>query len=101
MITIDFNLLRRIDPAGLVGARVLDIGCGSGRHTAEAYRLPAAEIVGVDLNLDDLGKAAERMALHHNLGEHGSGSWHLAAADITRLPFPSESFDPVVCPEVM
>jgi ubiquinone/menaquinone biosynthesis C-methylase UbiE len=101
VITIDFDLLRRIDPAGLAGARVLDVGCGSGRHTAEAYRLPAAEIVGVDLSVGDLAGAAERMALHHNLGQHGGGSWYLAAADATCLPFGDECFDLVICSEVL
>ena len=101
MITIDFGLLRRIDPSGLAGARVLDVGCGSGRHTAEAYRLPAAEIVGVDLSVGDLASASERMVLHHNLGQHGGGSWHLAAADVTCLPFDGECFDLVICSEVL
>ncbi len=101
MITVDFDFLRRCDPAGLAGARILDVGCGTGRHTAEACRLPAAEVFGVDLKHDDLGRARERMALHAGLGEHGGGSWHLAAADVTRLPFADDSFDLVICSEVL
>jgi SAM-dependent methyltransferase len=101
VITIDFNLLRRIDPRILVGAAVLDVGCGSGRHTAEAYRLQGAKVAGVDLNIADLGRASERMALHDRLGEHGGGFWHLAAADVTCLPFANDCFDLVICSEVL
>jgi precorrin-6B methylase 2 len=34
MITVDFSRLT-VSP----GDRILDIGCGSGRHTCAAYRL--------------------------------------------------------------
>jgi ubiquinone/menaquinone biosynthesis C-methylase UbiE len=101
VITVDF---KRLDPggsAGLAGARILDVGCGSGRHAAEAYRLPYAVVIGVDVNIEDLGKADKRLALHDTMGEHGNGSWHLAGASADRLPFMSDSFDLVICSEVL
>ena len=45
MITVDFSRLN-VRP----GNRILDIGCGSGRHTCEAYRLNDVCVTGADLN---------------------------------------------------
>lgn len=35
------------------------------------------------------------------MGEHGGGSWALAAADVTGLPFQNGVFDAVICSEVL
>ena len=96
MVTVEFNRLR-IKP----GFEILDIGCGSGRHTCEAYRLPDVFAVGADLKFEDLVEAAERLRLHDRLGENGGGVWDLAAANITNLPFKDEGFDLVICSEVL
>jgi SAM-dependent methyltransferase len=96
MVTVDFNRLK-IKP----GFKILDIGCGSGRHTSEAYRLPDVFAVGADLKYDDLTQAAERLKLHDRLDEHGGGIWSLAAADVTGLPFKDDCFDLVICSEVL
>ncbi len=96
MITVDFSRLT-IRP----GDRILDIGCGSGRHTAAAYRIKGVRVTGADLNLNDLREARERLRLHDRWGEHGGGVWSLTAADATRLPFADACFDLVVCSEVL
>jgi len=96
MVTVDFDRLK-IKP----GFKILDIGCGSGRHICAAYRLPEVITVGADLNYDDLTEAAERLTLHDRLGEHGGGVWSLAAADVTDLPFKDEYFDLIICSEVL
>ncbi len=96
MITAD---LRR---AGLrSGHSVLDIGCGSGRHTAEAYSHEGVTAVGADRNRDDLTAARDRLAFHDGIGAHGGGAWHLSAADALALPFRAHFFDVVICSEVL
>jgi SAM-dependent methyltransferase len=96
MITAD---LRRLDLKP--GQHVLDIGCGSGRHTCEAYRLEGIVAVGADLSIEDLQQARQRLELHDHLREHGGGSWCLSAADVRRLPFADGHFQAVICSEVM
>mgnify|MGYP001828340541 FL=1 len=96
VITVDFN------KAGLKrGQRILDIGCGSGRHVAAAYQHPGVTAIGTDLSFQDLNAARERLMFHDRLGEHGRGAWGLNVADITALPFATHAFDLVVCSEVM
>ena len=60
---------------------MLDIGCGSGRHTAEAYRYHGITAIGADRNHDDLLAARDRLEFHDRLKAHGGGAWCLAAAD--------------------
>ena len=96
MITVDFRRL-----AVLPGFKILDIGCGSGRHTAAAHELDRTFAVGADLDFADVVKAGERLEFHDRLGAHGGGSWALSAADICHLPFHTGSFDLVICSEVL
>ncbi len=96
MITVDLDRLS-IRP----GARILDVGCGSGRHTARAHRCPGGLVVGVDLNRDDLEQARSRLDFHDSLGDHGGGAWGLSEGDVLHLPFRSRSFDVVICSEVL
>ncbi len=83
------------------GHKVLDIGCGSGRHTAEAYSREGILSFGVDRNQNDLKAARERLEFHDRLGAHGGGGWSLTAADALALPFDSRAFDIVICSEVL
>ncbi|UCH23870.1 MAG: class I SAM-dependent methyltransferase [Deltaproteobacteria bacterium] len=96
MITVDFKRLD-IQP----GYRILDIGCGSGRHTCQAYRCDGVLAVGADLNFDDVMAAKKQLRLHDALGEHGNGHWALSTADVRSLPFKDDFFDLVICSEVL
>ena len=96
MVTVEFDRLR-LKP----GFKILDIGCGSGRHTSAAYQCRNVTVIGVDLNFNDLKDARDRLQLHDRLGEHGGGVWALSAADILALPFQDDHFDLVICSEVL
>ncbi|NNG01808.1 MAG: methyltransferase domain-containing protein [Desulfobacteraceae bacterium] len=96
MITINFKHI----PISL-GMKVLDIGCGSGRHTAAAYGLPGALAVGIDTNPGDIAEAGNRLMIHERLGEHGGGRWGFAGADAAHLPFRRHAFDLVLLSEVL
>jgi SAM-dependent methyltransferase/uncharacterized protein YbaR (Trm112 family) len=77
----------RFTPDQLRGARVLDAGCGTGRHTFHMARTSGArEVVAMDLS-----QAIEVAA--HNNREHPNT--HFIQADIYHPPFPPDSFDVV------
>ena len=96
MITIDFNRLS-IEP----GAKVLDVGCGSGRHTCAASRLKDVVAIGSDIRFEDVAEARKRLIYEEGLGENGGGSWATVVADINCLPFKDNFFDLVICSEVL
>lgn len=62
MITIDFNRLD-LKP----GDKVLDIGCGEGRHTARAWEYPGVFCVGADMCHRDLLISQKKLQLHEEL----------------------------------
>jgi len=96
MITIDFKCLRPN-----AGSRILDVGCGTGRHTAAAWDLNKGLVVGADPAVDDLVAARERLGLHARLKPHSGNAWSLVGADMIRLPFKDGRFDIVICSEVL
>lgn len=92
--TIDFRRLR-MRP----GDKVLDLGCGEGRHAISCHLLNPGDIVGVDLSLNDLETARQR------LGDFDSavadGSCNFVQASGLQLPFADHTFDKVICAEVL
>ncbi len=96
MITVDFNRLR-IKP----GFKILDIGCGSGRHTCAAWEHKDVFVLGADLNLNDLKEAGTRLKFHEELNKQSKSRWELVSADISGTPFKNDYFDLVICSEVL
>jgi ubiquinone/menaquinone biosynthesis C-methylase UbiE len=85
----------------LAGCRILDIGCGTGRHTCAAFRFPKVVAMGIDINFDDVVETKKRLNTHKELGDHGGGECGVSVADICALPFKDNFFDLVICSEVL
>jgi SAM-dependent methyltransferase len=92
LLTVD---LERLDVRP--GERLLDAGCGEGRHCFGALER-GAHVVGLDLDASALGSAAG--ALRARAAERG-GLGAMLRGDTFHLPFPDECFDKVICSEVM
>ena len=96
MLTVDFQTLK-LSP----GDRVLDAGCGAGRHVCEAFRIKGVKVVGIDLNWEDLCKTATTLYLMHLENGNGQERCLISQADVVCLPFRDGVFDAVICSEVL
>ena len=96
MLTVDFSKIN-LKP----GSKVLDAGCGAGRHLSEAFRRQGVHVTGIDVCFEDVSKARDILRMMAKEGESGNGPWGVFVGDITRLPFSDISFDLVVCSEVL
>jgi SAM-dependent methyltransferase len=96
MLTVDFTRLP-IQP----GTRLLDLGCGAGRHAFEAARR-GAEVVALDTDHGELQQVSAIAAAMSEAGElQCPASITPAAGDATAMPFPDGRFDIVVAAEVL
>ncbi len=75
------------------GARVLDVGCGTGASALAAARQvgPTGEVIGIDLAERPL-EIARQKAASRNLG-----NVEFRVADMERLSYPDQHFDAVIC----
>jgi SAM-dependent methyltransferase len=96
MLTVDYDRLG-IGP----GTSVIDVGCGAGRHSFEAYRRGAdviafdqnaAELADVDTMLQAMGQAGEAPA---------SAKAQVVVGDALALPYPDGTFDCVIASEIL
>jgi SAM-dependent methyltransferase len=96
MLTVDYARL------GLrPGDRVLDMGAGAGRHAFEVFRR-GAHITALDYSLADLKDVSSLFSAMAGAGEAPEGtSAATVNGDGTRLPFADDTFDRVICSEVM
>jgi SAM-dependent methyltransferase len=96
MLTADYDRL------GLrAGDRLLDLGCGFGRHAFEALRR-GARVVACDMAVPELATTNEAFEAMQGSGEAPPDLLACAVnGDATRLPFATSSFDRIIASEVM
>lgn len=96
MITVDFNRL-----GILPHDRILDIGCGEGRHTIRAAQEQDTRCTGADFGFDNLIHTRNKLEFHKKIKDLACRDVNLACMDICTLPFPDNCFDSVICSEVL
>jgi SAM-dependent methyltransferase len=80
--------------------RVLDLGCGSGRHSFAALSR-GAHVVALDKNRSEVAAVTEISKAMAESGEIDDATHYAAVvADMANLPFASSSFDRVFASEV-
>jgi len=82
------------------GDVVLDLGCGEGRHVISAYVEADVHSVGVDLSLEDLKTTRDKFTDFEE-PENPAKSFGLSSANALELPFADNTFDKVICSEVL
>jgi SAM-dependent methyltransferase len=99
MLTVDFDRLGVRD-----GARLLDMGCGGGRHAFEAWRR-GATVVALDASEGDLkevravlGAMIDAHEIPHTEAEGVGGA---VTGDALELPFADATFDCIIASEVL
>ena len=96
MLTADYD---RLDLQA--GDRLLDLGCGFGRHAFEALRR-GATVVACDMAFPELTQVIGTANAMRDAGEIAPGlSCTSVNGDGTRLPFADASFDRIIASEVM
>ncbi|MEJ7796437.1 MAG: methyltransferase domain-containing protein [Nocardioides sp.] len=96
MLTVDFDRL------GLrPGERVLDLGCGAGRHAFEMYRR-GADVIAFDQDADELSGVRDLFVAMREAGEVPEGAEaDVKEGDALALPFADGEFDRVVAAEIL
>ncbi|WP_203335668.1 class I SAM-dependent methyltransferase [Nocardioides limicola] len=96
MLTVDFDRL------GLrPGERVLDMGCGAGRHAFEMYRR-GADVIAFDQDADELSNVRDLFVAMREAGEVPEGAEaDIKEGDALALPFAADEFDRIVAAEIL
>lgn len=92
LLTVD---LERLDVRP--GHRLLDAGCGEGRHCFGAM-VRGANVIGLDLDFDAI---RDPSGILRKRGEEQDRLGAMLQGDAFHLPFADQSFDRIICSEVM
>ena len=94
MLTFDFNRIN-INPGGTM----LDLGCGEGRHIFGVMeKFPDLKCIGLDPHIESLDKAFEGLKFLESISNTKT---NFLSGSAYSLPFSDDSFDLVVCSEVL
>jgi len=96
MLTVDFDRLG-IGPS----TKVIDVGCGAGRHALEAYRR-GADVVAFDRDAAELQGVETILTAMAEGGEAPTfATATTVAGDALALPYADETFDCVIASEIL
>lgn len=95
LCTVDFSRLA-LQP----GQRVLDLGCGEGRHALTAWLQAPVTVLGLDLSLADLQVARQRQQEFVQQAPPGAQLFWTRGSALN-LPCADHSFDLIICSEVL
>ncbi len=96
MLTVDFDRLG-LGP----GTKVIDVGCGAGRHSFEAYRR-GADVVAFDQNAAELADVGTLLRAMAEQGEAPvSARAETVIGDARALPYCDGTFDCVIASEIL
>jgi SAM-dependent methyltransferase len=96
VLTVDFDRL------GIAaGTKVIDIGCGAGRHAFEAYRR-GADVVAFDWDAAQLERVDTVLRALAAAGEAPeSATAETVTGDALSLPYADQTFDCVIAAEIL
>jgi SAM-dependent methyltransferase len=96
MLTVDFDRL------GVgAGTSVIDVGCGAGRHSFEAFRR-GADVVAFDQSVEDLNDVDAILQAMAEQGEApASAKAEAVKGDALDLPYADGTFDCVIASEIL
>ena len=78
---------------------MLDVGCGEGRHIFGVMQeFPKMKCVGLDMDNDSLKKAEEGYEYFESISDAGA---EFMKGSAYSLPFSDDTFDLIVCSEVL
>ena len=96
MLTVDYDRLG-VGP----GTKVIDVGCGAGRHSYEAYRR-GADVIAFDQNAEELAEVGTMLQAMGAAGEAPeSAKAQVVVGDALALPYPDGTFDVVIASEIL
>jgi SAM-dependent methyltransferase len=89
------------------GMRVLDVGCGGGRHIRQTRLMPGITAVALDLGKSEVAETAKMLReldqtpMPYGGSVPGAGPWISLRGSVYELPFKDETFDCVIISEVL